>query len=442
MADKRKILVVDTGLALDVVRKLAQEGNEVYYFENWIKAHPEQEDLSYGEGLFEEWGVNRVDNFWHLVDDVDMVLFTDIGWGDDIDFLRREGCVVFGAGKEGEELENDRVFAKSICKECGLDVPETYSMNPDEAIDFVNNEDREFVLKFSKVRTDLLSTYLPVCKEDCLWYLNKVKELDSNVEVILEERIEGVECAISGFFNGYEFVEPYLINFEHKKLMDGEVGPNTGEMGNCAIYTYNSGLPFVKYFNNLSGYLKDIGYRGIIDIDCMCNEDGFYVLEFTCRFGYPMIMIQSVLHKDNLGDILFGVATGEIDRFEAYDNLWVVGVCLNIAGYPFDDVVKKSGFVKIFGLEEALENGYKIGFQALCKKEDGYYSVPGHGRVLVINGTGDDISSARGNAYGALDYIGFSDMMYRLDIGLKVEKRLDNLVEWGVIDDKKSGIKY
>jgi len=430
-----RILVVDTDVGLDLLRQLANSGgdNHIYYFNNWMKSEPHISDVCFGEGFLEEWGIEKVDNYWHLVEDVDLIIFPFTGWGDDIDFLVERGYKVFGACKAGEELENDRMAAKKICKEYELDIPETIELNVVKAIEHIKDQGGNFVIKFSEVRDGKFSTYVPVNREDCLSYLNSVATSDRNVNVTLEKVVDGVECGISGFFNGKDFVEPFCVNFEHKHLMDGELGPSTGEMGTLLFYT-SQDLPFIRYFKKIAPYLQKIGYHGIIDMNCITNEEGYWVTEFTSRFGFPLSLIQPVLHEDSMLSILNGVANGTLKTFNAKEDVWALGLYLVMPGYPYKEHVERLDPLQIFGVDDAINEGCHLGYSELVKREGKYFTLPhGSGEVLVINGVGNTIDEARDDAYRAMDYISFRDVGYRLDIGLKIKRRLQELYNYGVI---------
>ena len=359
-----RILVVDSNVGLDITRQLALSGDHEVYYHNSAR--------NYGEGVLGSLGVERVDDYWHFVEDADFIVFTGCVSGDDIDFLRSRGYKVFGASKEGQELEHDKKFANKIFKQCDMDIT-------------------------------------------------------------TEEITDGIEASITSYFNGEKSVAPYFINLAHERLMDGELGPSTDGMGTLILATYDEDLLFIKYLKNIEPYLKGINYYGTINIDCVANEEGFWTRDFTASFGYPLSTTQLILYEEPLADILYKTATGELEDIAVKDDIWAIGVCLNTAGYPFDEVVSKSESLRIFGIKDAEEDGCKLGYGALTMKDEKYFTIPGHGRALVINGTGLTIEGAREDAYKAMDYISFDDVSYRLDIGMKIDRVLDKLVAYGVL---------
>ena len=107
----------------------------------------------------------------------------------------------------------------------------------------------------------------------------------------LQKRVAGVEVAVGGFFNGKEFITPINVNFEHKKLFPGNIGPPTGEMGTTMFWSEPNRI-FNRRSRRWSRSWREEGYAGYIDLNCIVNGNGIYPLEFTSRFGYPTIIIQ------------------------------------------------------------------------------------------------------------------------------------------------------
>jgi phosphoribosylamine--glycine ligase len=107
--------------------------------------------------------------------------------------------------------------------------------------------------------------------------------------------VTGVEVAVGAFFNGKEFIYPLNVNFEHKKLFPGNIGPSRGEMGTAMFWSGPNKL-FNSTLKKMEAKLASEGYVGYIDLNCIVNGNGIYPLEFTARFGYPTISIQQGGH--------------------------------------------------------------------------------------------------------------------------------------------------
>ena len=127
----------------------------------------------------------------------------------------------------------------------------------------------------------------------------------------LQRRILGVEVATGAFFNGREFVYPICVNFEHKKLFPGDIGPSTGEMGTAMFWSEPNKI-FNQTLRKMEPALAREGYVGYIDVNCIVNANGIYPLEFTARFGYPTISIQQEGLLTPMGELLHGLASGTL----------------------------------------------------------------------------------------------------------------------------------
>ena len=123
----------------------------------------------------------------------------------------------------------------------------------------------------------------------------------------LQRRVTGVEVAVGAFFNGKEFIYPINVNFEHKKLFPGNIGPSTGEMGTAMFWSGPNKL-FNSTLKKMEAKLASEGYVGYIDLNCIVNGNGIYPLEFTARFGYPTISIQQEGMTTPIGQFLADLA--------------------------------------------------------------------------------------------------------------------------------------
>ena len=126
----------------------------------------------------------------------------------------------------------------------------------------------------------------------------------------LQRRMRGVEVAVGAFFNGSDFMMPININFEHKPLFPGDIGPATGEMGTCMYWSEPNKL-FSATLAKLRDRLAEEGYVGYMDVNCIVNGKGIYPLEFTTRFGFPQIYLQRAGIQEPFGEMLFKVASGQ-----------------------------------------------------------------------------------------------------------------------------------
>jgi phosphoribosylamine--glycine ligase len=227
------------------------------------------------------------------------------------------------------------------------------------------------------------------------------------------------------------FIEPININFEHKKLFPGNIGPSTGEMGTSM---YWSG--FNKIFNatlkKMEPKLAAEGYNGYIDINCIVNANGIYPLEFTARFGYPTISIQQEGIQMPISEFLFQLATGELKEFKAKKG-FQVGVRIVVPPYPFDDKKTFETYSKdnvILFKKPNLEGVHIVD----VKKINEEWVVAGtSGVVLIIVGSGPTMRQAQAQAYNRLSNIMIPGMYYRKDIGDRWFEDSDRLHTWGYL---------
>jgi len=273
-----RVLILDTGLALDLARRLAQEGDEVYYYLNKIRNYPDESEALYGKGLFEEWGVKRIDMYDSILSYVDYVVATDIGYGKHLDYFRKKGTLVYGAPFLGERLETDREFGRETLAGYGVKVPEvTVHNTKEDAVQHIKQNPSGYAYKSDESRNK--KTFVTKSPEAMIKFLSG---LSSSAPIRLEKFIEGVEIACGGFFNGQEFLGPKLISFEYNKTFPGDLGPMNSEIGTAMYYDDTGGKAFAETLQKIEPFLRMVGYRGYVEVSCIANESGTHVIEFTC----------------------------------------------------------------------------------------------------------------------------------------------------------------
>jgi phosphoribosylamine-glycine ligase len=270
------LFVTDESLSADLAWQLKKEGNEV-------KMHCHgQGEKDVGLGFFE-----KVEEWESLKDWADVIIFDDIGFGSKADQLRKEGKFVVGGSQYTDKLELDREFGQAELNSEGVDVLPSWNFTSfDEAVEFVKKNPDRYVLKPSgkaQNEKELLFIGQEADGKDILQVLEHYKANWSKKikEFQMQKFAEGVEIAVGAFFNGKEFVMPVCINFEHKRLFPGELGPSTGEMGTAMFYTKDSPV-FEKTLAKAKEKLAASKYVGYVDINCIVNSRGIWPLEWTC----------------------------------------------------------------------------------------------------------------------------------------------------------------
>lgn len=441
-----KYLIVDRITSQALALRLAEEGEEVFY--NFI-ADPGNNSLpvSYGSGLFEEYGIKEVETWEPYVDKVDVIVFTDVGWGKVVDELKRKGKIVWGSSAVGNLLETSRSFP--IEKKLADFFPKTKVYNSlSEAWEALKRKEfKRPVLKLKGTIPIHLRTYVSETVEDAIYRLEDLKrDFRDDLEVVVTEYIDGVEVAVGAFVGPEGFVLPWNMNFEHKRLFPGDIGPLTGEMG-TVIFNADLRSDVDTLFQFLFGrrewwYARYYG-AAYVDMNLIVSaEDGKpYFLEFTARFGYPHLPILLPSIKTPIGKILHDVPKGIMKRFEA-DPGWVVGVSYAAKGYPFTQILdsdlaiytpivfkKEPDFLR----KHLPENVYKDG--------NGVYRVcPRAGRVLNAVGLSPNLRDAIRKAYEAIKEVSIPDGYYRNDIGQRLfdpKHGLPLLYDYGYISSKR-----
>jgi phosphoribosylamine--glycine ligase len=247
----------------------------------------------------------------------------------------------------------------------------------------------------------------------------------------LQKRVTGVEVAVGAFFNGKEFMTPINVNFEHKKLFPGNIGPATGEMGTTMYWSEPNKL-FACTLGKMENKLQEEGYIGYMDVNCIVNAQGIYPLEFTARFGYPTISIQQEGINMPMSEFLYGMATGNLKEFKTKRG-FQMGVRIVMPPFPFTDDETYNTYTKdaVIGFKRANLEGIHIEDVRLDKEE---WLVAGNsGVVLIVAGTGQTMKQAKAQAYSRVANIMIPGMYYRDDIGERWVEDSDRLHAWGYL---------
>jgi phosphoribosylamine---glycine ligase len=426
-----KILFVSyDGLIGDIAWQVTKEGYEAKL---WIK---DEDERGIAEGF-----AAKCDDWRKEVDWADVVVFDDVlGMGAWAQELRKAGKPVVGGSPYSDKLEDDRAFGQNELKAAGVPIiPQENFTSFDDAIEFVRKNPHRYVIKPSGEAQNY-KRLLYVGEEedgrDVVEVLEDYKRAWSKKikEFQLQRRIMGVEVATGGFFNGKEFVSPICVNFEHKKLFPGDIGPATGEMGTAMFWSEPNKI-FNATLKPMEPRLREHGYSGYIDVNCIVNGNGIYPLEFTARFGYPTISIQQEGLLTPIGELLLKLGEGSITRVRARTG-FQVGVRIVVPPFPFKDkqTFESSSKDAVILFKTPSREGYHI---EDVRQENGEWLVTGtSGVVLIACGTGPTMRQAQRQAYNRVRNAMIPNMYYREDIGDRwSEEDSDRLHSWGYLRD-------
>ena len=416
------------GLTADLARQVAKEGHEA---KMWIQ-DPELQEI--GDGF-----VPKTKDWQKEVDWAEVVVFDDVlgGMGSHAEELRRRGKPVVGGSSYSDRLEEDRAFGQQELKAAGVNIiPQENFTSFDEAIAYVRATPQRYVIKPSGEAQNIKRLLFVGEEEDGRDVIEVLKDYRQHLsatvkEFQLQRRIIGVEVAIGAFFTGGAFVTPVCVNFEHKKLFPGDIGPPTGEMGTTMFWTEANRL-FNATLKKMAPRLAETGYSGYIDINCIVNSNGIYPLEFTSRFGYPAINIQQEGLLTPVGEVLAKLGDGTLRQVRARTG-FQVGVRVVLPPFPYRDLATFASTSKdaVVLFKTPSRDGIHIEDLKLVGAE---WRVTGNsGVALVVCGTGPTMAQAQRQAYNRVRNVMIPYMYYRDDIGERWAEDSDRLHSWGYL---------
>lgn len=405
-----------------------KEGHEAKL---WIHGEGEQ-DIADGF-------VPKVRDWRKEVDWADVVVFDDVlgGMGAMADEVRSRGKAVLGGSPYTDRLEEDRAFGQAELKAAGVAIiPQENFADFDAAIAYVRANPTRYVLKPSgEAQNDKRLLFVGEEEDgrDVIQVLEDYRQhlADKVKEFQLQRRIVGVEVAVCAFFNGRQFVTPICVNFEHKKLFPGDIGPATGEMGTTMFWSEPNRL-FNATLKKMEAKLAQARFAGSIDINCIVNSNGIYPLEFTPRFGYPAINIQREGLLTPTGELLRGLADGTLAKLRARSG-FQVGVRVVVPPFPYRDLQTFESMSKgsVILFKTPSRDGVHI---EEVKLVDGEWQIAGSsGVALVVCGTGPTMKQAQRQAYNRVRNVMIPYLYYRDDIGERWSEDSDRLHAWGYL---------
>ncbi|MFH1947093.1 MAG: phosphoribosylglycinamide synthetase C domain-containing protein [Candidatus Magasanikbacteria bacterium] len=431
MEKKNFLFVSLDALINDTAWQVVKEGHAVKYY---IKSEVEK-DIADGF-------VPKTDDWEKEIDWADIIVFDDVlGQGEIAHKLREQGKIVVGGTAYTDMLEDDRSFGQNELKKHKINILDYKEFTDfDEAINFVKVNPRAYVIKPSGEAQNykrLLFVGMEDDGSDVIRVLEAYKKVWSNVIKVfqLQKKVNGVEVAVGAFFNGHKFLTPININFEHKKLFPGNIGPATGEMGTSMFWSSPNKL-FNSTLKKVEAKFAEEGYVGYVDLNCIVNGNGIYPLEWTTRFGYPTISIQQDGMNMPISEFLYRMASGEDFEFKTKKG-FQVGVRIVVPPYPFYDKDTFESYSKnavvVFKKKNGDDGGVHIEELKLINEQ---WTVTGvAGKAVVITGTGLTMKQAQQQAYNRIQNILIPNMYYRKDIGDRWLEDSDKLHSWGYLHE-------
>ncbi len=343
-----------------------------------------------------------------------LIVFEGVASGAVQDQLRADGYRVVGGSALGDRLETDRAFGQAVLAEAGLPVAQSRAFERmEDAAAWLGAHPGQYVLKYDRgTHTTFVGEH--PAGEDVLFILRR----NGVGDVLLMERLRGVEVGIGAYFDGRQFLRPACIDFEHKRFFPGDRGEMTGEMGTLASYEGADRL-FEATLNRVAPLLAGAGHVGYVNLNLIVNERGPLPLEFTCRFGNPGFAILAAMQPDGWADLLDRMARGAGGRFRTAPG-WAVAIVLTVPPFPATAPVNPADDAPVFFLEPPSEAELPCYHFVDMRREAGHLLVRRcSGHAMIVTGTGASVAAAQGEArQRALNVIA-PELRWRDDIGAR-----------------------
>lgn len=346
-----------------------------------------------------------------------------------VNLFEKNNCPIIGPSKEATCIESSKVFAKYIMDKyhiptAGYQVFTEY----DEAVVYLQRQSFPLVIKVDGLaggKGVLIVHDLSQAKKALSDIIKDNKFGQAGKQVIVEEFLEGDEVSMLVFTDGKNFL-PMISSQDHKKISDGDVGPNTGGMGAYSPVPFfdditkewvlkNIFKPVIKGMEQEGKKFKGVLYAGLV-----LTEKGPKVLEFNARFGDPETQVILPALETDLMELFCAIQEECLDKIEIkWKKQYSVCVVLASGGYPEKYEKGKT----IVGLEELQKRQNLMVFHAGTEKAGNNFITSG-GRVLGVTAWAQTLPEAINDVYAGLNKIHFDGLQYRKDIGKKGLKLL------------------
>jgi phosphoribosylamine--glycine ligase len=341
-----------------------------------------------------------------------------------VDAFRNADLKIFGPTQAAAQLESSKDFAKAFMGRHGIPTAEYRSFtDAAEAHAYVDDRGAPIVVKADGLAAGKGVVVAMTAIEahaaiDAMLVEGKLAPAGGErARVVIEAFLTGEEASFIVMADGAH-VLPLASSQDHKRLLDGDTGPNTGGMGAYSPAPVVTPTVHARIMREIivpavEGMAADgIPYSGFLYAGVMIDREGNpRALEFNCRLGDPEAQPIMMRLKTDLVDLLEHAVEGTLDRIEAdWDRRAALGVVLAAAGYP--DVPRKGDAIS--GLDEVADD-CKVFHAATA--QDGDRIVTAGGRILCVTALGETVRQAQRAAYAAVSGIHFDGMQYRSDIG-------------------------
>lgn len=347
-----------------------------------------------------------------------------------VDIFKDHGLTIFGPSKAAAQLEGSKVYMKNILKKYNIPTAAFIETNDqDEAYDFIDSMSRTPIV----VKADglcagkgvIIAQTKEEAKDAVKGMLSGESFGDAGSNVIVEEYLDGYELSIFAICDGDNYkVLPAAQ--DHKRVGDGDTGPNTGGMGAYAPTPLVNDDIYRKVEDRvikptLEGMKKEgAPFEGVLFIGVMVVDGEPIILEYNVRFGDPECEILMPLLETPVSDLFYKGATKQLDKLDIkIKEQYGVAVVMASANYPYGSSEPAEIIVDDIHDEDILNNTH-ISYAGVSKDGDTLFATGG--RVLLCVGFGDDIKAARDRAYALCGQVHFAGKKCRTDIAYQALK--------------------
>ncbi|MGJ3257813.1 MAG: phosphoribosylamine--glycine ligase [Alcanivorax sp.] len=345
-----------------------------------------------------------------------------------VDNFQANGLKCFGPSKAAAQLEGSKAFTKDFLARQNIPTGAYGNFTDmDEALAYVREQGAPIVIKADGLAAGkgvIVAMTLQEAEDAVRDMLDGNKFGDAGHRVVVEEFLEGEEASFIVMVDGKN-VLPMATSQDHKRVGDGDTGPNTGGMGAYSPAPVVTDAVYQRIMDEVitptvEGMAAEgMPYTGFLYAGLMINPDGApKVIEYNCRFGDPETQPIMMRLQSDLAALCLAALDGKLDQTEIqWDPRPTLGVVIAAGGYP--DSYDKGDVID--GLDQADSDTVKV-FHAGTAEKDGQVVTSG-GRVLCVTGVGDTVSEAQANAYLGVKQITWRNAYHRTDIGYRAVAR-------------------
>lgn len=346
-----------------------------------------------------------------------------------VDVFKAHNLTIFGSSKIASQLEGSKIFMKNFLKKYNIPTAKFIETNSLEAAsEFIDSLTAPIVVKADGLcggKGVIIALTHGEAKEAAKDMLSGESFGDAGLSIIVEEYLDGYELSVFAICDG-ESYKLLPAAQDHKRLLDGDKGPNTGGMGAYAptplidekLYEEIEELVVKPTLKGMSD--EGMPYEGVLFMGLMIVNGEVKVLEYNVRFGDPECEILMPLIKSSVFDLFYKAATGDLENLEIkMSDDYAVAVVISSKNYPYKSSIATEIIVDEIVLDELKENAH-ISYAGVSLEDGKLYATGG--RVLLCVGIGESIKEARDRAYLMAGQVHFAGKHYRTDIAYQALK--------------------